>query len=189
MKMKFKQETIIAALVSLLLGIVLGGAAGSEGLFGTAVDTENDSEAIEVNPSRFYLVKYEDAKAWLISNGEDQAVIEASITDLDTLSTALDLSQFVGREGSINTVLFSLQDSLLRDASDTNAAAVTTCLGVDSDPYTLTGPGLYVYVEVPDGVQLPNGLNGTELDGEKESSITWAANCVTGQTNKDEEDK
>lgn len=180
--MKIKQDTLITAVVALLVGIVLGGLASGQGLFGTASDSSNTtSETVEIDPSRFYKVTFEEAQGWLTSNSDDN--LDESLSTVAGLANAgLDLGQyFVDSEDSVDTVLFSLQNALLSEDVDENTAnAVTTCIGVDSNPYSPTGPGLYVYVEVPDGVDVPDEFQDNTVSTPQESSITWAASCIKG---------
>ncbi len=179
--MKIRQDTLIVAALALLVGILVGGVAGGQGLFGTAIDNSNADANVEVDPSRFYMVKFEDAQGWLQTFSGDN--LEQPLTEVAGLANAINLGEyFVQTEASVDTVLFSLQNALLKeDGVDQNVAnAVTTCIGVDSNPYSLTGPGLYVYVSVPDGIEIPDEFLEGELNAPQENSITWAASCVKG---------
>jgi hypothetical protein len=179
--MKLKQDTLIAAVVALIVGIIIG-AAGGGALQGTAVDeNENEGENIEVDPTRFYLVKYEDAQNYLSQQADDNPDLADSLTDLSDLASVTDLSQFVGREAAVNTILVSLQSSLITQGGD-EPFALTTCLGVDSgsDPYATSGAGVYVYIEVSDNVELPNELTGNALEAPKQDNLTWSSTCIKG---------
>lgn len=177
--MKLKQDTLIAAAVALIVGIILG-AVGGGALQGTAVDSGEDSgENVEVDPTRFYLVKYEDAQNYLAQQAGGNTELENSLTSLSSLASVTDLSQFVGQEASVNTILVSLQNSLVSQDGDNNVA-LNTCLGVDSgsDPYATSGAGVYVYIEASDNVDLPDELTGNPLEAPKTDSLTWSSTCV-----------
>jgi uncharacterized protein YcnI len=56
----------------------------------------------------------------------------------------------------------------------------SVCLAVDSNPYSLTGTGLYIYVEIPEELidEMPKASEGWEqLAERKENSMTWASEC------------
>lgn len=176
-------------LAGLVIGAVLIGTSEDmrESLFGTAAEPgSGGGKAVEIDPKQFYLVDLNTAQQWLETvNPDEKGELEEPLSDVAGLTQAggvLDLGQyFVDKRESFDTVLLSIQDALLTEAGVDEGTALTACIGLDSDPYSLTGPGVYVYVGVPKDMtdQVPS--DWTQLAGPKEQNMLWSTACYTGE--------
>jgi hypothetical protein len=193
MKIKREYQYLIGGLVvGLIVGVVLGGAGG-DGLFGTASDPNSDkgSDAIEIDPSKFYLVDFAEAQNWLESIDPDsKEEIEDDLNLVQDLANTEDLTQYVvDNQTSIEQVLITLQNALMQELSIQGVQNFTTCIGLDRNPYSLSGPGVYLYVQLPEDntENLPQSFQ--ELSGPRESDILWSTACFKGDDKEDEEDR
>jgi len=176
---KMKQEYMygVGGLVfGFLLGIVLVGAGG-DGLFGTAADTGNGGSnipAIEF-PTQYYLVPLEEAQTWLQQNYQgDYSSISGDIDIVNGFGNTQNISEYYDQnQGSVNTVLLSLQNTLF---SDTQADGAVTCVGINQDVYT--GPGVYVYVEVTSDLASNVPDTWDNLGAPKENNMLWTTECL-----------
>jgi hypothetical protein len=175
--------------VGLIVGVLLGGAGG-DGLFGTASDPNSGKgdDAIEIDPSKFYLVDFSEAQNWLETIDPDsKEEIEDALNNVQGLVDAEDLSQYVvDNQTSIEQVLFTLQNALIQQQGIQGNQNFTTCIGLDRSPYSLSGPGVYLYVQLPQNNtgNLPQSFQ--ELSGPRESDILWSTACFKGD-DKDED--
>jgi hypothetical protein len=172
--------------VGFLVGVVVIGSADGlrTDLFGTAADSGDSSGTnIEFDELTFYEVEFGDAEDWL--SAVEPEVSEALTEDLDNvngLGNADNLGQyFTDVQDSIDTVLFTMHNALLDDA---NLAAplrarASTCIALNSDPYSLSGPGVYVYVQVPDDAAQTVPADWTSLTGPKEQNMLYSTTCYS----------
>ena len=146
----------------------------------------------------FFRISYADLETWL-DNAEldlDDDLV-ANLATVGEINTTTDLIvYFDDQTEAVNNVLSTVYLALNKQTLGTEATAeaaptvesgeeqaaslFTVCLAVDSDPYSATGPGLYIYVEVPEELsdEMPKENQGwEELADPKENSMTWAAEC------------
>ncbi|MCL4252794.1 MAG: hypothetical protein KJ043_03330, partial [Anaerolineae bacterium] len=96
------------------------------------------------------------------------------------------------RVTTVNSVLSVVYDAMLLTVGVAPEEGIVqgaepsyvVCLGLDNDPYSLSGPLLYFYMQIPtekaadlqdaEG-NLPAGWE--QLDGPRENSMLWTAEC------------
>jgi len=194
MKTKEMVFMIGGLLVGLVLGAVLIGTSSDlrTGLFGTAADSGNGNDPnIEFRPGQFYLVEFGEAEDWL--SQIEPGIVEELQDDLESvegLASTSNLGQhFRDNQDSVDTVLFTLHNTLLKEegAEDNSLAGFSTCIGIDTDPYS-TNPGLYLYLEVPPqaGKNIPT--NWAKLDGPREQNMLWTTTCFKQDLEKDDDE-
>lgn len=164
-------------IIGFLLGAILVGAAGEDlGLTGTASDANGNTINIELAPLDYYLVPIEEASAWLRTNYPDEA--DEVSDDLDAVNGLFGTADFgtyyAENQGSVENVLLTLQGLLFADVNPD----VSTCVGINQDVYS--GPGVYVYVQVPDNMadNVPVDWEDLKLDGPKEDTMLWSTQCL-----------
>lgn len=167
-------------LVGVVIGMLLMAANDDlrQDLFGaSASNNDNTTEGIEIDPRAFYVVEYSQAQAWLASvQSEDY---EAAWSVIGGIASTEQLSDYLPQaDSSIQEILAALRQALRGDESLDNAqdAAFKTCLGLDR-ANDLTGPGLYIYVEVPPGLEDSVPDDWQALDSPKENSLLWSVEC------------
>jgi len=169
------------ALVGLVVGLLIGVGGGIAGLWGTSSTGNGDSDAMEVEPSRFYLVDFQAAQAWLeTQNADETEALRGDLEAVSALQQATNLASYLGdNQGSVDKVLALIHETLTTSGGG-NPQAVTACIGVDSDPFSPTGPGLYVYVEVPANAAESVPQDWQALQGPKEDNMLWSKDCYNG---------
>lgn len=178
---------IIGFALGLIIGIVLIGANDDlrEDLFGTATDNPSDEQAVE--PSAFYLVNFNDARDWLsrATEGDDDEpgeALEEGFTNVLALADATASGDFArayqDAANSIEEVLATIRNQLL-EGDDAENAAFQVCVGIDNDPYSATGPQIYLYVQTPEDAegQIPDEWQENKLDSPREPTLYWSFEC------------
>lgn len=183
--MKLKARDMQFMIGGLVMGLLVGMAASAAGLFGTVVEPGNENDtAIEVDPSRFYTVEFNSAADWL--NEVDPEASEALASDIQVLNNwdgTIGLEQF--QPENLETLILAMHQALLDEENVSGNQKIQTCIGIDQNPYSLTGPGIYLYWELPEdkGSDLPS--NWTSATQPREESIYWSAQCISGNDSKD----
>ncbi|RMG74543.1 MAG: hypothetical protein D6711_08590 [Chloroflexi bacterium] len=144
----------------------------------------------------FFLVDYNQAMPWLesITELDEEFVLDESIEEqfgaVATIDNSNDLIVYMTEQvSSADGVLATVYDALLIDLGDPNAEVIV-CLGIDNDPYSLTGPKLYLYLQVPQELseELDDKQEGWErLAAPKEESPLWSAECYDPEATTDED--
>jgi hypothetical protein len=169
------------ALVGLLVGLLIGIGGGIAGLWGTSSTDNGKNDAMEIEPSRFYLVDFQTAQTWLEAQNSSQTeALRADLEAVSALQQATNLAVYLkDNQESIDKVLALLYQALTTGRVN-NPQAVMACIGVDNDPFSPTGPGLYVYVEVPASATPSVPSNWQALQGPKEDNMLWSKDCYNG---------
>ena len=187
-----KSREIIFLVGGLVVGILVGAIiiGSSDGLrtdlFGTAADSGNSTDpGIEFDELNFYEVEFGDAKDWLSSVEPDvSAELEEDLDNVDGLGTTDNLGEyFTSVQDSVDTVLATIHGSLL-DSLDLDEAVrdrARTCIALNNDPYSLSGPGVYVYVQVPDDAVETIPADWSSLTGPKEENMLYSTTCYSDQ--------
>lgn len=178
--MKIKPKEIQFLALGLIIGLVVGLGASATGLFGTAVnDDEGGGTAIEIDPSLFYLVEFEEAEEWLEGQSEADvnSDLEADLERVRELVNASDAGGVADSQGAINNVLLTLHNLLLKNTENIAAENFATCIGLNRDPYG--GAGVFLYLEVPQtlAADVPQEWEAKRSDKPQESGILWSAEC------------
>lgn len=152
----------IGLLVGLLAGVlVMSSDSVRDGLFGTAGLTT-------ASPPAYYLVDMRESRGWLTGTYLDRAdELSAAFDRVAPLITTSNFGEMVRSvEQDINLIVVNsysaltglapvnstvptpdpLPDPLLGSLSDGD---VSTCLGLDENPYNVDGYALYLYIEIP----------------------------------------
>ncbi|HLU08758.1 MAG TPA: hypothetical protein VK003_03770 [Oceanobacillus sp.] len=152
----------IGLLIGLLAGVVVMSNDGlRDGLLGTAGLTPGA-------PPAYYLVDMGESRNWLTGTYAEQANdLSAAFDRITPLITTTNFGETVRAvEQDINLIVVNaytaltglapanaavptpepLPDPLLGSLSDGD---VSTCLGLDENPYNVDGYALYLYIEIP----------------------------------------
>lgn len=152
----------IGLLVGLLAGIVvMSSDSVRDSLFGTAGLTAG-------SPPAYYLVDMNESRGWLTSTYLERAdELSAAFDRVAPLITTSNFGETVRSvEEDINLIVANaysaltglapvnttiptpdpLPNPLLGSLSD---GEVSTCLGLDENPYNVDGYALYIYIEIP----------------------------------------
>lgn len=173
-------------LIGAILGVVMAGS-GVLNLQGTAA----------VNPpvrQAYYSLDSAEIQDWLTAAYPDEADnLLRAVTTAAGLPLADDFpAAFQAAQPDVNLITerafqsltgvapdpaqaeppLTAPDGLMRSLAD---GPVKTCLGIDSNPYSPTGPALYLAVELPDTQigQLPEAWNAFRLETSKEGELFW----------------
>lgn len=178
--MKIKPRELQYMIGGLVLGVLVGLLASSTGLFGTASDNDDDGGNAAVISNRFYLVEFEQAKAWLATiDPEIAAQIEKDFDELSSIGggnigTIFDISKY--NPATADRVLQNLHNVLLKEEVLGDDADVNTCMGVEQDPYQGTG-GVYLYLEVPENLANKVPADWQSTGDKQEDGILWSTQC------------
>lgn len=177
---------VVGLLAGAILGVVMAGA-GLIDLQGTAA----------VNPpvrQSFYSLDVDAVESWLTGAYPDEAdTLLTALTAAELLPQADDFAAaFEQAQPDVNLITDRAFQSLTGAAPTEPLAPapavspeglmqsladgpVKTCLGIDSNPYSPTGPALYLAVELPDTQlgQLPEAWDAFRLDTSKEGELFW----------------
>jgi hypothetical protein len=177
----------IGLVVGLLVGLALMGNDDVRGsLFGTAGLTTSA-------PPAYFLVDMSESRDWLTNTYTDQAErISTAFNNVAPLITTSDFGEVVrGAEEDIHLIVDSAYaaltglvpqsampaptpvpppNSLLDSLSDGN---VSTCLGLDENPYNVDGYALYLYIEVPSTQTQVIPETWERLSEPKEDDLFW----------------
>jgi|GEM_PF-3113331 len=173
---------VIGAIIGMLLILLLEETNNQ----GTVADPNtNETSNIEFVPQAFYLVEYEQAQAWLTSIlADDPATLEANWELIAGLIDAEDISSYwPDANESIELILATIRKQLIagQNVSAQQNAALSTCIGIDQSPYNITGPGVYVYIEVPTDLVETIPEDWEALDTPKENNLLWTTQCYTSE--------
>lgn len=149
-------------------------------------NTERTYATRDLSDSDFFLVDYNETMTWLetITELDEEFSIDETIEEqlgaVATIDNSNDLIVYMTDQvSSADGVLSTVYDALLINLGDEDAEIVV-CLGLDNDPYSLTGPQLYLYLQVPQDLseQLDDKQEGWErLAAPREESPLWSAEC------------
>ena len=140
------------------------------------------------NPEQlgYFSIPYGEVESWLgimITEADDPdaalgADLMANLGTVGEISTSTDLILYFDNQTDVvDNVLSTVYAALIEQ---TGSEDTSVCLAVDSNPYSLTGTGLYIYVEIPEELidEMPKASEGWEqLAERKENSMTWASEC------------
>lgn len=180
--MKRRDISLVAVslIAGLLVGIIISGAGGGS-LFGTA----GFSAAA---PPAYYLVDTTESRNWLASAYPSQSSeIETAFNNIDALVTTNNFSETVRAiQPDINLIVANTYaaltgvtasdatsptpDPLLTSLSDGN---VSSCLGLDENPYNVDGYALYLYIQIPSTQTQFVPESWERLTGPKEDDLFW----------------
>jgi hypothetical protein len=186
LKNKERIYAVGGLIVGFLVGVVLIGSSDGlrTDLFGTAGSAGDSSDpSIEFDELSFYEVEFGDAKDWLDS--VEPAVsqeLEEDLNNVNGLGTTDDLGNyFTEIQDSIDTVLFTLHNTLLENADmeGIDRSQVSTCIALNRDPYSVSGPGVYVYVQVPEQAANTVPADWTSLSGPQEENMLYSTTCYS----------
>jgi hypothetical protein len=178
---------LIAGLVGgLVLGLMVAGS-GAFNLQGTAaVNTP-------VSPA-YYSLDVVELQSWLTAAYPDEAdTLLRAVTNVAGLPLADDFAAaFTEAAPDVNLVTERAFQSLTGIAPDPMLAPppssaveglidsladglVQTCLGIDSNPYSVSGPAVFLALQLPDTQlsQLPEVWSTYRLDTPKEGELFW----------------
>lgn len=153
---------------------------------------------------QYYLINMADAQEWLISTFPDDApALSAAFANTAVLTTTDDFAQsvrdtqadinllvdrsFVALTGRLpetpltDVEVTTLPEPLLQSLSDGD---VSTCLGLDENPYNIDGYALLLYMEVPETQDEFLPASWQRLDEPQDDSLFWqrlACQSLTAQ--------
>lgn len=176
----------VGLVVGLLTGMLLLSSDDiRDSLFGTA------GFSAAAAPS-YYLVDTAQSREWLVSTyPEDSAAIDTAFDNVEPLLTTTNFAETVrAAQPDIDLIVSSaytaltgltpsnpvvptpdpMPSSLLQSLSDGN---VSTCLGLDENPYNVNGYALYLYVEIPSTQVQFVPESWEHLGGPKEDDLFW----------------
>ncbi len=185
---------LVGGVVGLVIALlVFSNADLRSGLFGTALGGT-------ARPG-YVLVDMTEGEAWLESTYPDSAdELSAAFENIAQLTTTEDFAttiretqddinllvdrSYIALTGQLPTMpllaasaadsdtdaAFELPDALLTSLSDGN---VSTCLGLDENPYNLEGYALYFYLEVPDTQLATLPETWERLDEPMDDNLFW----------------
>lgn len=158
----------------------------------------NAAQTRDIN-SAYFLVPVDKAGSWLETIKELEFDEEATTQNIELLANDITSESKLtlyftlpDRVTTVNSVLSLVYDAMLMTVGVSpeeanvqgSAPSYVVCLGLDNDPYSLSGPLLYFYLQVPkdqaeklydgDG-NLPEDWQ--QLDGPRENSMLWTAEC------------
>lgn len=131
--------------------------------------------------AEYFLVPFTDTETWL--EGEEVEIGEEFATDFESIlgiETAEDLGVYfaeIDQGGSVENVLSVIYQTLLDSTGSGELEAFAVCLGLDQDPYSISGPGLYLYLRVPEAISDDLPKEWELLNGPKEDSMLWSSEC------------
>lgn len=155
------RRQIFAGCIGMIIGLVMG-------MLLVSVDiVDLDLSGGAVKPDHYYLVELSTAVEWLQeayfgdgSVDEDDSLILAIDTTLELPPWREVWDAFPDAKASIQMVLETAHEILAEvEKGDDERDGVSTCLGLDDNPYREEGPAMYLYVQVPnrhvDDVTIP----------------------------------
>lgn len=141
----------------------------------------------EVVAKDFFLVSFDEVAGWLesVDSSDTETALltdelRTALENVEGLGSASDFGvYFTEQSDSVSSVLATVYNVLFAqtNADADNAEAITVCLGLDNNPYSITGPGLYIYVEIIEELsnEIPKGWE--ELETAKENDMLWSSEC------------
>lgn len=171
----------------LALGLVVGLLFGAV-LVGTNAELRTNLFGSALPPtatSAYYLVDLASTSDWLT----EKAAAEAAATDGEILTDSLqEVNELPAAENfreafrtaqtAIDKVLTETYvalggESLAQPLSDVQQAATFACLGLDDNPYSTSGPGLYMYMKIPTQAVGSVPTTWEALETPKENDLYW----------------
>lgn len=185
-----KPRDILYLIVGLVVGLIIGAALiGTSDdlrndLFGSATNNPEDEQALR---SSYYQVNFDDARTWLTTALEEDSDepgegLEDSldlVSSLGLASASGDFAQaYADSADDIEAVLNTMRQRILNGEAE-DEAPWQFCIGIDNDPYSTTGPQMYLYLVVPEGAEdnLPEEWQENQLDGPREPTLYWSYEC------------
>lgn len=178
---------VAGLIVGLIIGMVLIGSSDSlrDSMFGTASNSDKESDA-STRDLQYYLVELPAAQEWLVEKYpelSDSTDLNDAVDLIARLPTAEDFPHnVVDAEEAVNVVLPNVYQAL-EGAEELQPAAevkveddneVMACLGMDDDPYSMTGPILYFYLAVPGSQAKSAGIpKEWKIEQPKTNDLYW----------------
>lgn len=193
MKRREEMYLIGGLLIGFLIGAVLIGTSADlrTSIFGTAVgddDTESNDAAVESSPL-YILLDYNQAQDWLTGAESIEVTddLEDNLAKVAELTAAPDFTQYytdsgaLKPESALKNVLSLMHSTLLKELKLDSAEGFQLCLTLNNDPYSLTGPVLYFFVQMPADAKenVPEGWE--ENSGPLEDSMLWSTQCYAAE--------
>jgi hypothetical protein len=181
-----RRDIIILSLgliVGLLVGMISVGSSADfrESLFGTAGD-DNSSLPDKGKKLEYYLLELPAAQTWIAEKyPETGQELGDAVDTIAKLPASADFKQdFKNAEVQIKTLLPQMYAGLT-NAENINEPKVnpddltSACLALDDDPYSMTGPVLYLYISLPAGKAKEAGVpkEWERLEKPKDSDLYW----------------
>jgi hypothetical protein len=156
------------------------------------------SQTRDIN-SNYYLIPVDQAGSWLETVKDIEFDEEVTTENIELLNNDITSESQLAlyftlpeRVTTVDSVLSLVYDAMLKTVGVAPEDAIVAgadpsyvvCLGLDNDPYSLTGPLLYFYMQLPNEQaeklvdaegNLPTGWES--LDGPRENSMLWTAEC------------
>jgi len=158
----------------------------------------NVSQTRDINSS-YFLVPVDQAGSWLETVKDVEFDEEVTTENIELLNNDITSESQLAlyftlpeRVTTVNSVLSLVYDAMLKTVGVAPEEAIVAgadpsyvvCLGLDNDPYSLTGPLLYFYMQLPsEQVEKLQDVDGNfptgweKLDGPRENSMLWTAEC------------
>ena len=137
----------------------------------------------DLTEGSFFLVTMDQAAEW-IDSAEGVEIPEGvteTILSANEIATSEDLELYYSSQvNTVDGVLANVYDVLQINLGED--AEVEVCLGLDSDPYSLTGPAIYLYLQVPQESEEELPKEWELLDSPREESMLWSADCYDPET-------
>jgi hypothetical protein len=154
-------------------------------------DREFQTRQSELVDSAFFLVTMDQTATWLEDNNEtleeleiDDGVAETALAAQEITSSE-DLELYFDQQvNTVDGVLANVYSVMRTSLGD--EANIEVCLGLDQDPYSIEGPIVYLYLQVPDEATEEFPKEWELLDGPREESMLWSAECYDPETAEEE---
>ena len=171
--MKSRTYTFLVGglIVGLVLGAVLGATNdGLKQLLGASLGADD---------ANYYLVDIDTAATWLVEQQGDTDEISAATDSVVSLMDSSNLREaLIAAESDIGTVLATTWSAVSgADSSDPvpslDDASTSACLGLDDNPFSADGPGLFVYMKLP--VELTDNVpdDWQQIEQPKSNDLYW----------------
>ncbi len=156
------------------------------------IDRQITRRNLDLADSTFFLVTMDQTAEWLESliEAEDVELSEEvilSVLAANGIASSSELELYFGQQ--VNTVdgvlanVYQMLLAVLGNDSDGEEAGLGVCLGLDSDPYSLAGPVIYLYLQIPDDEDVDSLPKDWEvLSGPREESMLWSMECYDPAT-------
>ncbi|MFW5748366.1 MAG: hypothetical protein ACOCYT_02000 [Chloroflexota bacterium] len=159
----------------------------------TAPDTPGfTTRQVDAADSSYFLVTMDQAEAWLSTvaeENEETFALQEQITEAienarnpqNSFGSMNEIELFFDTQvSSVDGMLAGVYDALMINLSEGVTAEeedLSVCLGLDNDPYSLDGPTIYLYLQVPEATEEELPKEWELLDGPREESMLWTAEC------------
>ncbi|TVR22780.1 MAG: hypothetical protein EA396_05175 [Anaerolineaceae bacterium] len=148
---------------------------------------------LDLTDSTFFLVTMDETAEWLeefLAEFEDIEVSEElleAILAANGIDSSNDLELYFSEQvNTVDGVLANVYQALLMLFSngampdvlgDDEGFQFEVCLGLDNDPYSIAGPVIYLYLQIPDELTDEMPKDWEMLDGPRQESMLWSAEC------------